>query len=63
MTSCILGMFVMWFILSLIIILGDEFFHQDCLWDNWFISIVCFPMLVFYHIPQLIIDKIKKKRK
>ena len=62
MTNCILGMFVMWFILSLIIALGDELFNQNCEWDSWFIFIVCFPMVIFYYVPVLIVRAIKAKR-
>lgn len=62
MTNFILGMFAMWFLLSLIITLGDELFNQDCEWDSWFIFIVCFPMVIFYYTPALIVYAIKAKR-
>ena len=62
MTNFILGMFAMWFILSLAITLGDELFNQNCEWDSWFISVICLPMVVFYYIPALIVHIIKNQK-
>lgn len=60
MTNFILGMYLMWFIVSLVIVLGDEFFGQSCHWSDWFGFIVCFPVLIFIYPVGLVIQLIKK---
>lgn len=63
MTNFILGMLLMWFVVSLVIVLGDEFFGQSCChWSDWFGFVVCFPVLIFIYPVGLVIRVIKNQK-
>lgn len=65
MATIVISVFATWFIISILIVIGDTFLKQDVLWDDWFIIIVCFPYIII-SVPfewfVIMIKKIKKKR-
>lgn len=63
MENFVFGLFTAWFFLSLIISLGNDLGKQESNWDDWFILVVCFPMVVFYYLPALIVHFVKRYRK
>jgi len=64
MVNFIWGMLTMWFILSIIIVIGNDKFDQSCdEWGEWYILLICFPFMVLVYPFCIIIDLIKSRRK
>lgn len=63
MTTIVISVFATWFIISILIAIGDTFLKQDVLWDDWFIIIVCFPYIIISIPFELIVKTIKKIKK
>lgn len=63
MVAVVISVFVTWFIISILIAIGDTFLGQDVLWDDWFIMVVCFPYIIISIPFELIVKTIKKLKK
>lgn len=63
MTNFILGMLLMWFILSFAIVLGEEFFGQKVKWNDWFAFVICCPVALINSIINFVFKTIKHIRK
>lgn len=63
MTNFILGMLLMWFILSFAIVLGEEFFGQKVKWNDWFAFVICYPVALISSVIKFIFKVIKCIRK
>ena len=65
MTTIIISVFATWFIISILIAIGDTFLKQEVLWEDWFVIIVCFPYIIIsipFEWVVTMVKKIKKKR-
>lgn len=65
MATIVISVFTTWFIISILIAIGDTFLKQDIVWDDWFVIIVCFPYIIIsvpFEWIVIMIKKIKKKR-
>ena len=45
-TYIVIGMAIMWVFLSVLIALGDNYFGQDILWDDWWAFIILLPAIL-----------------
>ena len=63
MITIVTSVFATWFIISILIAIGDTFLKQEVLWEDWFIIIICFPYIVISIPFELIVKKIKKIKK
>ena len=42
----VIGMAIMWIFSSVLIALGDNYFGQDILWDDWWTFIILLPAIL-----------------
>lgn len=59
MINFVLGMFLMWWVLAELICIGDKYLKQECIWDDWWTLIICFPAMII-QIPFVILNLIIK---
>ena len=63
MTNFVLGMFLMWVFLSVLIALGDNYFGQDILWDDWWAFIILLPAIILISSFTTIIRPLVRKHR
>ena len=59
----VIGMAIMWTFLSVLIALGDNYFGQDILWDDWWAFIILLPaILLISPFTKIICPLVRKYR-
>lgn len=62
-TYIVIGMAIMWTFLSVLIALGDNYFGQDILWDDWWAFIILLPAILLISPYVIFIRPRVKKHK
>ena len=57
----VIGMAIMWIVLSVLIALGDNYFGQDIFWDDWWAFIILLPAILLISPFITIIRPLVKK--